>query len=193
MNLIQDLILFFQKVFDSFFFISSLFLFFFIKIIITSPRGRNQLRVRSPQFWIWVIYSGYIFPCDSGSPLPVSPRRSGAKLGRFAWGNPLLLTPPLSLGTAQDSVLRTCLLQKWVALATNKSVWHYFFFQTMFDFFLSHCVIPNSFRDLIFFKRGFEYFFLSLLFKFWRLSKPSKIGLWEAFSFAFLFFLLYNF
>ena len=46
---------------------------------------------------------------------------------------------------------------------------------------------------LFFFKIVFDSYFLSLLFKFWRLSKPSKIGLWEAFSFAFLFFLLYKF
>ena len=97
-----------------FLFITSLFLFFFIKIIITSLRGRNQLRVRSPLFPVRIFFTRWdLFWCDSGSPLPVSPRRSGAKLGRFAWGNPLLL--------------RTCLLQKWVALATNKSAWHYFF------------------------------------------------------------------
>ena len=42
--------LFFFKIFFGFSFITSLFLFFFIKIIITSLRGRNQFRVRSPQF-----------------------------------------------------------------------------------------------------------------------------------------------
>ena len=46
---------------------------------------------------------------------------------------------------------------------------------------------------LFFFKIVFDSYFLSLLFKFWRLAKPSKIGLCEAFSFAFLFFLLYKF
>ena len=91
LNLIQDLTFIFSKSFWFFFFLFLPYFYFFIKIIITSLRGRNQLEVRSPRFWIWVIYSGYIFPYDSGSPLPVSPRRSGAKLGRFAWGNPLLL------------------------------------------------------------------------------------------------------
>ena len=87
-----SLFIFFKKDFDSFF-LSLLYFYIFIKITTTSLRGRNQLRVRSPLFWIWVIYSGYIFPYDSGSPLPVSPRRSGAKLGRFTCGNPLLLKP----------------------------------------------------------------------------------------------------
>ena len=44
-----------------------------------------------------------------------------------------------------------------------------FFFQTMFDFFLSHCVIPNSFRDLTFiFSKGvlnlFYHFFVFTFF-----------------------------
>ena len=41
---------FFKIVFDSFFFLFLLCFYFFIKIIITSLRGRNQLGVRSPQF-----------------------------------------------------------------------------------------------------------------------------------------------
>ena len=100
-----------------FLFLLLLCFYFFIKIITTPIRWRNQLRVRSPQFWIWVIHSDYIFPSDSGSLLPSSPRRSGAKLGRFAWGNPLLL------GHGLRRCLKNLPTSKWVALATNKSVW----------------------------------------------------------------------
>ena len=107
---------FFQKVFDFFLFYFFFISIFFIKIITTSSKGKEPARSPKPAvscedffFTRWDL-----FWCDSGSPLPVSPRRSGAKLGRFAWGNPLLL--------------RICLLQKlkWVALATNKSVWGIF-------------------------------------------------------------------
>jgi hypothetical protein len=40
--------------------------------------------------YVEIIHSDYIFPCDSGSLLPSSPRRSGVMLGRITWGNPLL-------------------------------------------------------------------------------------------------------
>ena len=89
---ISSLFLFFSKGFWFFFFLKFFFFsIFFTKIIITSHRKGDYLRVRSPI--VWFIHSGYIFTNDSGSLLPVSPRRSGAKLGRFAWGNPLLLNP----------------------------------------------------------------------------------------------------
>ena len=77
LNLIQDLtfiffknnfwfflfyLIFFQKGFLILSFLFLLYFYFFIKIITTSLRGRNRLRVRSPQFWIWFIHSDYIFP-----------------------------------------------------------------------------------------------------------------------------------
>ena len=54
-----------------------------------------------------------------------------------------------------------------VSSVSCEQIW--VFFQTMFDFFLSHCVIPNSFRDLTFiFSKGvlnlFYHFFVFILF-----------------------------
>ena len=83
---------FFKIVFESFF-LSLLYFYIFIKITTTSSKGKKLARSPKPAvscedffFTRWDL-----FWCDSGSPLPISPRRSGAKLGRFAWGNPLLL------------------------------------------------------------------------------------------------------
>ena len=74
---------YFKKFLIFLLFLFLLCFYFFIKIITTPLRGRNQLGVRSPLFWIWVIHSDYIFPYDSGSLLPSSPRRSGVMLAHY--------------------------------------------------------------------------------------------------------------
>ena len=122
-RMIQDLILFFQNGFWFFSFLSLPYFYFFIKIIITSLRGKNLLRVRSPQF-----------------PSPLTPFLLGHGLRRC-----LKNLPASEVSSVSYEQIRVAL----------------FFFQNSFWSFLSHHVIPNSFRDLILF---FQKRFLILIF-----------------------------
>ena len=122
--MIQDLILFFQNGFWFFSFLSLPYFYFFIKIIITSLRGKNLLRVRSPQF-----------------PSPLTPFLLGHGLRRC-----LKNLPASEVSSVSNEQIRVAL----------------FFFQNSFWSFLSHHVIPNSIRDLIFFQKVFDFSFITL-------------------------------
>ena len=92
-----DFLIFFKIVFDFFSFLFLLYFYFFIKIVITSLRGRNQLEVRSPLFPVRIfsrveIYSGVTPARLYRSRLDAAVQSSVALLGVIRCSyNPFLL------------------------------------------------------------------------------------------------------
>ena len=168
---------FFQKVFDSFLFIPSLFLFFH-KNYYHFTKGKEPAQSPKPDSFEFDLFtvdiSSQMTPARlCRSRLDAAVQSSVALLGVIRcsynpslFGHGLGLCPknPLISEVSSVSYEQICV----------------FFFQTMFDFFLSHCVILNAallrthllrrmFRDLTFiFSKGglnlFYHFFVFIFF-----------------------------